>query len=206
LQLLCFGQTGTTRAGIPDDSMTHNRRLSAAFIILAATAFLTACDSRPKEFVRPKPVMVFQPKDMTDSLAALIAAQREVYASNIVQRLTRDGVIPPAHLLSDLIPNVAARGVEFHFVGRSLWPINPRNAPQTETERTGLEFIAANPGKNFYGEESLGGRRYFTAIYPDRAVVPVCISCHNSHPQSARKDFLPGAVMGGIVVRVPLEL
>lgn len=186
--------------------MTYNRPISAVLAVLAAAAALTGCDSRPKEFVRPMPVMVFQPKDMTDSLAALIVAQRVVYASNVVERLTRDGVTPPAHLLGDLIPNVAARGVEFHFVGRSLWPINPRNAPQTDTERAGLEFVAANPTQNFYGEESLGGRRYFTAIYPDRAVVPTCANCHNAHPQSARKDFKPGDLIGGIVVRVPLEL
>lgn len=187
--------------------MTRNRCLIGALAILAATFFLASCDSGSKEFVRPKPVMVFQPKDMTDSLAALIAAQREVYASNVVQRLAHDeSAAVPAHLLRDVIANVAARGVEFHFVGRSLWPINPRNAPQTETERKGLEFVAANPGKNFYGEESLGGRRYFTAVYPDRAVVPACAACHNSHAQSPKKDFQPGAVMGGIVVRVPLEL
>ena len=186
--------------------MTRNRCLIGVLPILAAAFFLTGCDSGSKEFVRPKPVMVFQPKDMTDSLAALIAAQREVYASNVVQRLTRDGQPVPAHLMQDVIANVAARGVEFHFVGRSLWPINPRNAPQTETERKGLEFVAANPGKNFYGEESLGGRRYFTAVYADRAVVPACAACHNSHAQSPKKDFQPGAVMGGIVVRVPLEL
>ena len=186
--------------------MTRNRCLLGALAILGATFFWASCDSGSKEFVRPKPVMVFQPKDMTDSLAALIAAQREVYASNVVQRLAHDGPAVPAHLLGDLIANVAARGVEFHFVGRSLWPINPRNAPQTETERKGLEFVAETPGKNFYGEESLGGRRYFTAVYPDRAVVPACVACHNAHPQGTKKDFQPGGVMGGIVVRVPLEL
>ena len=186
--------------------MTRNKCWMGALALMAAAIFLTSCDSGSKEFVRPKPVMVFQPKDMTDSLAALIAAQREVYASNVSQRLVPNGPAVPAHLTGDIIANVAARGVEFHFVGRSLWPINPRNAPQTETERKGLEFVVANPGKNFYGEESLGGRRYFTAVYPDRAVVPACAACHNSHAQSPKKDFQPGTVMGGIVVRVPLEL
>jgi hypothetical protein len=186
--------------------MTRNRCFLVTLAIIGATLLLAGCDSGSEEFVRPKPVMVFQPKDMTDSLAALIAVQREVYASNVVQRLDPNGPAVPAHLMGDIIANVAARGVEFHFVGRSLWPINPRNAPQTETERKGLDFVAANPGKNFYGEESLGGRRYFTAVYPDRAVVPACAKCHNSHAQSPKKNFQPGAVMGGIVVRVPLEL
>lgn len=199
--------------------MIRGNRFLLRFAFLGVAMVLWGCDSRPKEFVRPKPVMVFQPKDMTDSLAAIIAAHREAYASNVGHRLAPEtaalraagtsaasvAALPP-HLLPEVIPNVAARGVEFHFVVRSLWPINPRNAPQTDTERQGLEFVAANPGKNFYGEESLGGRRYFDAVYADRAVVPACATCHNAHPRSPRKDFQPGAVMGGIVVRVPLEL
>lgn len=186
--------------------MTRNQCLPWALATLGTVFIWAGCDSGPKEFVRPKPVMVFQPKDMTDSIGALLAVQREVYASNVVQRLASEASKVPPHLLPDIIPNVATRGVEFHFVARSLQPLNPRNGPQTDTERKGLEFIAANPGKNFYGEESLGGRRYFTAVYPDRAVVPACAACHNAHPQSAKKDYQTGALMGGIVVRVPLEL
>ena len=191
----------------------------AACLLCACGSNSSPGDGGPKEFVRPKPVMVFQPKEMTDSLYALIAAYREVYASNIVERLgvegttvklpgtdAREGLKLPAHLLRSASLEVASRGVEFHFVGRSLWPIDPRNAPATDTERQGLAFVAQHRGENFYAEEALGGRRYFTAVYADRAVLPSCAACHNAHPRSPRKDFKTGDVMGGIVVRVPLEL
>jgi hypothetical protein len=100
---------------------------------------------------------------------------------------------------------VQKKGAEFHYVLRSLWPINPRNAPETATEKTGLKSVLEHPDSNYYAEESLGGRRYFTAVYPDRATVPSCVECHNAHPTSGKRDFKLGDVMGGIVVRVPLE-
>ena len=52
---------------------------------------------------------------------------------------------------------------------RSLWPINSKNGPETATESQGLKFLMEHPGANFYSDESLGGRLYFTAVYPDRA-------------------------------------
>ena len=71
-------------------------------------------------------------------------------------------------------------------------------------EKVGLKYVADNPGKNYYGEEELGGTKYFTAVYADTAVATACISCHNEHKDSPRTDFKIGEVMGGVVIRVPL--
>ncbi len=46
---------------------------------------------------------------------------------------------------------------------------------------------------------------YFTAVYADVAVAPVCTSCHNEHKDSPKRDFKLGDVMGGVVIRIPLE-
>ncbi|MEM7019427.1 MAG: DUF3365 domain-containing protein, partial [Pseudomonadota bacterium] len=67
-----------------------------------------------------------------------------------------------------------------------------------------LTYIKDNPGENFYGEEELGGVKYFTGVYADVAVSPACVSCHNEHKDSPRDDFKIGEVMGGVVIRVPL--
>ena len=40
---------------------------------------------------------------------------------------------------------------------------------------------------------------------PDVAVAPVCVSCHNEHPDSPKTDFELGDVMGGVVIRIPME-
>jgi hypothetical protein len=86
----------------------------------------------------------------------------------------------------------------------SLWPINKQNAPRTDIEKAGLEFIAANKGKNYYGEEELGGKKYFTAVYADIAVADACVSCHNNHKDTPKKDFKLNDVMGGVLIRIPM--
>ena len=85
----------------------------------------------------------------------------------------------------------------------SQWPVNKQNGPKTDVEKAGLKAVAET-GKNFYSEESLGGKKYFTAVYPDKAVVEACVKCHNEHKDSPKKDFKVGDVLGGVVIRIPL--
>ncbi|MDE0412760.1 MAG: DUF3365 domain-containing protein, partial [Gammaproteobacteria bacterium] len=94
---------------------------------------------------------------------------------------------------------------EFSYALLSLNPINKTNGPGTELEREGLEFVAENPDENFYGEEELGGERYFAAVYPDRAIAEACVNCHNGHRDSPRTDLKVGDVMGGVVIRIRID-
>lgn len=160
------------------------------------------------------------PQLFTDSLFAVLNADRANYTQLIVARLGPQGagVITPAeHWEDDAIgaplpaqmfrfgsEKVAETTDAFSYQLKSLWPINSQNGPRTELETTGLEYIAANPGENFYGEETLGGTTYYTAVYPDVAVSDACTACHNEHLDSPRSDFALGEVMGGVVIRVPL--
>lgn len=188
-------------------------------LALALPLALAGCGREASsDFVRPKPNLLFKPKEMADSIHAAVAAERAVYARTVVQRLAYDQkllrasdqwatnqALPP-HLSRLIAESVAQQGVEFHAMVRSLAPIDPRNQPQTQTERQGIEAITANPAQPFYAEEYLGGRPYLTAVYADRAVVTACASCHNEHPASIKKDFKLGDVIGAVIVRVPLEL
>ena len=99
---------------------------------------------------------------------------------------------------------VAEKTDKFRYSLLSLWPINKQNAPRTAVEKTGLEFVAANPGKNYYGEETLGGKKYFTAVYADIAIAPACVGCHNDHKDSPRRDFKMKDILGGVVIRLPM--
>ena len=193
-------------------------RVSLAFSFAALAS--TSCQKEtPKAAPAPQPEVTFKPQEMADALHAVIAADREVYALHVAQRLQGDEklikasanwreekALPlPEQLLRMGSEAVQQKGAEFHYVLRSLWPINPKNGAETATEKAGLESVAAHPETNYYSGESLGGRRYFTAVYPDRALAQVCVDCHNQNVASPKKDFKVGDVMGGIVVRVPLE-
>jgi len=172
----------------------------------------------PSKPATTQPAVTFKPQEMADALHAVIAADREAYARHVIQRLAEaqaangpegwktNGVPPlPAHILRLASESVQQKGAEFHYVLRSLWPVNPKDAPETATEKTGLQYLLEHADSNYYSEESLGGRRYFTAVYPDRAIVPACVECHNQHPNSPKRDFKLGDILGGMVVRVPLE-
>ena len=163
-------------------------------------------------------------KAMADALHMVMDSDRTVYTRKIVNRLVKkDKVIKasehfeddqalalPAQMFRFGAEMVAERSadnpeVNFSYSLQSLWPVNKQNAPQTDAEKEGLKFIADNKGKNFYTTEKLGKQEYFTAIYPDTGVAPVCVSCHNAHPDSPRTDFKLGDVMGGVVIRIPVE-
>jgi hypothetical protein len=188
----------------------------AALLILSTSG----CGDRAIPAVSKAPAEVtFKPQEMADALHAVIAADREMYSRHILQRLgadeklvkvsehwQEDKALPvPAQFLRLGSEAVQQKGAEFHYILRSLWPVNPRNAPETAIEKTGLQTVLAHPESNYYSEESLGGRRYFTAVYADVATVPSCVECHNSNAGATKKDFKVGDVMGGIIVRVPLE-
>jgi hypothetical protein len=194
--------------------------LTIATFSTALALGLNGCSENPsKPETKSPPEVTFKPQEMADALHAVIAADREVYSRHVLQRLAgdeklikasenwqQDKALPvPAQLLRLGSESVQQKGAEFHYILRSLWSINPRNAPETPTEKVGLQAVLDHPETNYYAEESLGGRRYFTAVYSDRATVPSCVECHNAHSASGKRDFKLGDVMGGLVVRVPLE-
>jgi len=160
------------------------------------------------------------PKLYTDSLFAVMKADRTNYTKLVVQRLGPNGsgavkpdehweefdngTLLPAQMFRAGSEAVAEMTDEFTYSLQSLWPIGKQNGPKTPVEKEGLEYISANPGENFYGEEKLGGVTYYTAVYPDVAVSPACTTCHNEHKDSPKTDFEIGEVMGGVIIRVPL--
>ena len=46
----------------------------------------------------------------------------------------------------------------------------------------------------------------WTQVVPaSDAVAPVCVSCHNEHKDTPKNDFALGDVMGGVVIRIPVD-
>jgi hypothetical protein len=163
-------------------------------------------------------------KAMADALHLVMDSDRTVYTQKIVNRLVKkDKVITASEHFEDdkalALPAQMFRfgsemamkraetmdDVNFSYTLQSLWPINKQNAPKTDAEKAGLKFVAENKGENYYTTEKLGGVNYFTAVYADTAVAPVCVSCHNGHPDTPKKDFKIGDVMGGVVIRIPVD-
>ena len=156
---------------------------------------------------------------VSDLLHLVMSSDRTVYTRMIVNRLAVQekvitasehfeddkALVLPAQMFRFGSEMVAEETDAFSYSLLSLWPINKQNAPTTPLEIEGLEYIAENIGENFYGTEELGGQEYFTAVYPDIAVAAACSKCHNDHKDSPRTDFEGGDVMGGVVIRIPMN-
>jgi hypothetical protein len=158
-------------------------------------------------------------KEMADALHAVMESDRTVYTRVIVNRLQNEekvikasehwkddkALALPAQMFRYGSEMVAEKRLGFSYSLLSIWPINRQNAAKTAAEKEGLEAVAKDPAKAFYKEETLGKTKYFTAVYADRAVSPACVSCHNDHKDTPKKDFKLGQTMGGVVIRIPMK-
>ena len=192
------------------------RKLKKTFLI---ASIVTALGLPVVSFSEIADTPTFTPKQLTDWLHLVLSTDRAVYTKKIVNRLVKKekvitasehfeddkALVLPAQMFRFGAESVAKKTDEFSYSLQSLWPINKQNAPVTEVEKAGLEFVAENKGKNYYGVEELGGVKYFTAVYADTAVAPVCVSCHNDHKDTPKTDFNLGDVMGGVVIRLPIK-
>lgn len=195
------------------------KKIVLASVVGLSLVTLAACN-QPATTQAPATAGI-DPKLYTDSLFAVMNADRANYTKLVVARLgpkgagvikpdehwkdLDNGVLLPAQMFRAGSEAVAEVTDEFTYSLQSIWPIGKQNAPKTPMEKEGLEYVAANPGENFYGKETLGDVTYYTAVYPDVAVSEACTSCHNDHKDSPKTDFELGEVMGGVVIRVPLK-
>lgn len=155
---------------------------------------------------------------VADYLYAVIEADREVYTKHVVERMQIKGVVVasenweekntlplPAQFLMESGRVMARKGIGVQYRLISLWPINKRNVARSEFEKEGLGTILTHQNKPYTGFVKEGGARYFQAVYPDLAVAQACIGCHNSHPDSPKRDFKINDVMGAIVISIPVK-
>ena len=155
---------------------------------------------------------------VADYLYAVIEADREVYTKHVVERMQIKGVVVasenweekntlplPAQFMMESGRVMARKSIGIHYRLISLWPINKRNVAASEFEKLGLVTVLTHPTKPYTGFVKEGGARYFQAIYPDLAVAQACIGCHNSHPDSPKRDFKINDVMGAIVISIPVK-
>ncbi|EMI43342.1 putative secreted protein [Rhodopirellula sp. SWK7] len=180
------------------------------------TATASATPSPPAETGIPY-------QKFADAVHAVMMADRTVYASKVVTRLKKqDAPVTPSEYWEDeehtipLPAQMFRMGSElvfenpeagFTYALKSKWPLNEQNRPKSDFEIQALDYLVEHPDENFYGEEELGGEKYFVAAYADKAVAEACWSCHNDHGnrEDNYPEFVKDDVMGGVIVRVPMQ-
>jgi hypothetical protein len=190
-------------------------KLAGIAVVAGSVTAATAAYAQWFGKSEPKGIPLQQVADM---LHTVMDSDRFVYTTKVVGRLAvQDKVITadehfvdkkalplPAQMFRFGAERASEKNKNFSYSLLSLWPVNKQNAPRTELEKAGLKSVAEDKTKPVYGEETLGGKKYFTAIYADVGVAPACVNCHNGHAESPRKDFKVGDTLGGVVIRIPM--
>ena len=199
--------------------MTREPNCGRAFIMFSVIMFMIGLNpTSALPAYEPNALKNLSPAKVADYIHSIVEADRKIYTTHIVKRMQEQGIvlaredwenknaIPlPAqflHISSKLVAE-SGNGIRFRLI--SLWPIYRRNGPATDFERKALEQLSQNPDTPQRGIVSTGKKQLFQAIYADKAINDACISCHNAHPLSPKRDFRVGDLMGGIVVTIPLE-
>jgi hypothetical protein len=213
----------------PGENEMFKKRLSLTALTYLTTLGLgiltvPGCGSSEAEssVTPPAATTGITPKAFTDAVHAVMMADRTVYAKQVVTRLKKqsapvkpseywmdeDHTIPlPAQMFrmgAELVNENPKAG--FTYALTSQWPLNPQHQA-TPVEEEGLKFLTENPDENFYTEEEIAGKKYFTAVYADKAVAEACWTCHNEHANKGADypEFKKDDVMGGVVVRLPID-
>ncbi len=163
------------------------------------------------------PPKCISPETVADYIHSVVQADRTFYTTEIVERMQTRGIVfasedwkesgdlpLPAQFVLETGRLVAKQPHGIHFRLISNWAINKKNSPMTEFERTALTKIHGNSDRPYVGVTTEGKARVFQALYPDKALSQRCADCHNVHPDSPRRDFKEGDVMGGILLTIPL--
>lgn len=159
------------------------------------------------------------PEMVADYIHAVVESHREFYTAHVVSPLEEVGVaragsewhsdhkvIPlPVQVVNETSQMFTTQSTGLRYQLISLWPINRKNGPRDQTEQNSLEKVTTKPERPVTRIVKIEGQPYFQAIYADIALSPSCVSCHNSHANSPKKDYQMGDVMGGLVIEFPLR-
>jgi len=164
-------------------------------------------------------VPIVPPEAVADYVYAVVESHRAFYTTHVVQPLEEQGVakagaewstqkntIPlPVQVINETSQKFSAKfnGLRYQLI--SQWPINVKNAPRDQIDKSSLESLSMRPERPTSRIIKMEDQTYFRAIYPDIAVSQACVSCHNSHPNSPKKDFQVGDIMGGLIIEFPVE-
>jgi hypothetical protein len=169
--------------------------------------------------VSPGAEVSFSPEVVAGYIHAVIAADRALYTTHVVERMQENRIVIAAEawkqrkalplpaqmlLMGGRVVEMGGSGLRYRLA--SLWPIYEENGPSTVFEEAGLKVVAEDPDEVYSGIIKRGDQRFFKAIYADRAVSKSCVECHNGHLLSSKRDYKLGDVMGGIIISFPLPL
>lgn len=153
--------------------------------------------------------------------AEVMQAARTLYSSEAVDRAktipgitvtneytSKTGAIPlPATYLIELAHYITEKKSGMAVRLYSDYPFRQRQAEggtRDEFERTAVMRLRADPEQPYVRMEAFQGRMALRYAQAD-IMKPSCVACHNTHPDSPKRDWRVGDVRGFLEVIQPLD-
>jgi len=151
--------------------------------------------------------------EVLEICAAENAAVRELYAKEVVgagqkvglrfdenwEQLKIDAGPLPALFLREVSKSLAQGRVRLGLFLGSDNPVNKSNqfsGPQADALE---EMRRDGEPRSFFMDDV----KLYTAMFPDVAVAAACVDCHNQHPDSPKRDWKLGDLMGATTWTFP---
>jgi signal transduction histidine kinase len=151
--------------------------------------------------------------------AASLREVRKLYTSDVADRVaghgiqithdyaTREGAIPlPATFSMELGNRISEQstGMQARLYSDFPFPWRKDGGPRDDFEREAIRQLRQFPDQPFYRFEDFQGRPSLRYAVADRMEAG-CVACHNSHPDSPKKDWKLGDVRGALEIIRPLD-
>jgi class 3 adenylate cyclase len=112
----------------------------------------------------------------------------------------------PATFLIELSERISKENLGVSVKLFSNYPFAFRKAPNPRDpfEREALAFLAKNPDQPYTKIMTVNGQKVFRYAQAE-IMKSSCIACHNSHPQSTKRDWKVGDVRGGLEISSSID-
>jgi methyl-accepting chemotaxis protein len=153
-----------------------------------------------------------------EQVAAQFKIIRGYYSENVVNKVLQTGavkashdhrgkeaVIPiPATLMHDLSALLASSDTSMSLYSRYPFPgRKDRKLDDFQTEA--WDYLVANPKGVFSREAVLNGRHVVRTGVADTMSAQSCVNCHNSDPESPKRDWKLGDVRGVLEIATVID-
>jgi methyl-accepting chemotaxis protein len=153
------------------------------------------------------------------ALEGQVATLRKFYTSEVVSRAQNAGMkvnhdftekpntLPlPATMVKFLGEQIAKDypGTSIRLYSRYPFPNSSVQAQYDEFENQALATLEKNSSTPFYRLEQVNGRLSIRYAAADIMLQP-CVNCHNTHPESPKRDWKVGDLRGVVEVIVPVD-
>ena len=152
--------------------------------------------------------------------ATALSEFRSLYTSEVISRIEESNIkvthdyldkknaIPlPATLSMELGNKLTSisEGGKVRLYSDHPFPWRKGGKPQDAFEHRAIRHLRASPSDPYYTIERYGGIQTIRYAVADVMREESCVKCHNSHPESPKRDWKVGDVRGVLEVIQPLD-